>query len=411
MEIKIRKQLPYCISNFEKIRKNFISKFTVIFSLIACGFACTNQKKDNIMANNIIYFDSGKSIDKFDMKDITDTTFQIIPLETTDDCLIANIDKLEMRNNHIYVMDRLAQSVYMFDMTGKYLNKIDSRGQGPEEYAFLSNMTVTDNSVIVIDHITGKQLEYSVPDLKFIREERIFEKILAEELFTVAGTIYYVNDYSDDAGKFRLFSRKTDAKDFTKYMPCEEFSLGQGIDGTKYAITGNEASLIYSGSDTIYRIRENKIFPEYVVKFKDKIVEDIFSDNLAGRVEGIKSIYESDKYLFIEISMTTKKNTFLGPGNYGIYTCLYNKSDHTTIIYPWVCNSIFDDNIFFSLNFIIDNKIIFWIEAHMFIKRSFSEEQLSKQPLKNKAYENRLRSVLANLKEDDNPVLTIYNLK
>jgi hypothetical protein len=317
-------------------------------------------------------------------------------------------------------MDNAAQSVFMFDMDGKYLNKIYSRGQGPGEYANLSYMTVTDNSVIVIDHFTGKQLEYSALDLKFIKEERIFEKIWATEIFTLHGHIYYKNGWSNSAaGKFRLFSVKNDAKDFTKYLPFEEEPLCLGINGPEYAITGNEASLIYSGCDTIYRIRENKVFPEYVVQFKDKKVvyssgkvENIFrdiKDNPLGRVIGINSIYESDKYLFIDIDMTNKDAEPIGPGNCD-YICLYNKQNNKTVIYPQfnAFNSTFDD-AFLSVHWIIDNKVISWIEAHIF--KIFSEGQLSKQSLKNKAYANRLRSVSANLKDDDNPVLMIYNLK
>jgi hypothetical protein len=395
--------------------KNIIKN---IFFILVCYlvFGCTNQKKNTIVADNIIYFDSQKCVQKFDLKNITDSTFQIFPLETNDDCLISKIDKIEIKDNRIYIMDKLAQSVYIFDMTGKYLNKINSRGQGPGEYVNLSYMTVTDNSVIVIDHFIGKQLEYSALDFKFIKEERIFEKIWATEVFYLSGTIYYVNDgRNSNSGKFALFSRENDAKNFNKYLSCGEEPLSLGLNGPVYAINGDEVSLIYSGDDIIYRLRGDKVFPEYEIKYKDKKVvyssgvEDIL-DNPGGRVIGINAINESDKYLFIDISMTTEKNTPLGPGNYDSYTCLYNKLDHTTIIYPFAFNSSFYNVMNIMVDRIIDNKIICWYDAHSLLF-SFPKEEISRDIFNNKVYESCFKKVLANLKDDDNPVLFIYNLK
>ena len=53
-----------------------------------------------------------------------------VPLETTDDCLM---------NNEFYIMqytgeDIITSGIFHFDKNGKFLNKIGSKGQGPEEY-------------------------------------------------------------------------------------------------------------------------------------------------------------------------------------------------------------------------------------------------------------------------------------
>lgn len=401
-----------------KIMNQKIIQNILIVTLSSLILACAEQKSGN--TSHIIYFDTKECVEKFDMKDITDGTFSIIPLETTDDCLISKIDKIEIKNNRIYIMDQLAQSVYVFDMDGKYLNKIHKRGQGPGEYANLSYMTVTDSSVIIIDHLAEKHLEYDLLSLNYIRGKRLFDKIWTTELFYLNGTVYYINGWSNSpTGKFRLFSTKYNTDNFEKYLPFEEEPMSLGINGPVYAINGNEASLIYSGDDNIYRIRDGKVFSEYEVKFKDKKVEyssgkveNIFQDNPPGRVIGINSINESDKYLFIDISMTTKTNTPSGPGNYGDYTCLHNKSDHSTMIYPRrVYNSAFDDNhVAYVVSKIIDNKIIFWENAYPLVV-SYPKEELAKMVFKHEAYGEQFKNVVANLIEDDNPVLFIYGLK
>jgi hypothetical protein len=397
--------------------KHAITVQNIFLVTLSCFIlACTEQKSGN--ADHVIYFDTKKSVEKYDMKDITDGTFSIIPLETTDDCLISKIDKIEIKNNRIYVMDQLAQSVYVFDMDGKYLNKIHKRGQGPGEYAKLSYMTVTDSSVIIIDHLSERHLEYSIPSLKYIGGKRLFDKIWATELFYLNGNVYYINEWSNSAaGKFRLFSTKYNADNIEKYLPFEEEPVSLGIKGPVYAISGDEVSVIYSGDDNIYRIRGEKVFPEYEVKFNDRKVEyssgkveNIFQDNPPGRIIGINKINESNKYLFIEINLTVKENTPAGPGNYDHYTCIYNKSDHSTVIYPDVAyNSKFDDK-YITVNRIINDQIILWHEAH-FMSILFSKEKLAKQTFQNKAYGERLKNVMENLTDDDNPVLFMFGLK
>jgi hypothetical protein len=137
-------------------------------------YACT---KDNSQANNVINFDYIKCIEKFDIGSITDSTFQIIPLETNENCLISQINKIEIRNNYIYIKDDLAKSVFIYDIDGKFINKINAVGQGPGEYVSPSYMTVTDTSIIVVDNPTGKQIEYRLSSMQYIKEERIFDKI------------------------------------------------------------------------------------------------------------------------------------------------------------------------------------------------------------------------------------------
>jgi hypothetical protein len=184
-------------------------------------------------------------------------------------------------------------------------------------------MTVADSSIIIIDRYIEKQIKYNAFSLQLVKEERILEKLWPSDIFYMNETVYYINDWSSPAaGNFRLYSIKNNSENFEKYMPFEKNSISVDIRGPVYAINGNEASLIYSGDNNIYRIRDGKIFPEFEVIFEDKMVEYPSGDandafhNPPGRVVGIDEINESDKYLFINVDMTAKYNTPIGPGNY-----------------------------------------------------------------------------------------------
>jgi hypothetical protein len=365
---------------------------------------------------NVILFDRNESLDNFDIGNITDSMFQIIPLETNENCLISSIDKIEIQNNHIYIKDDLAKSIYIFDMTGKYTGKINAIGHGPGEYIIPSYMTVTDTSIIIVDNPGGKQIEYNLLSLLAIKEKRIFDKIwCTDDIFTLSGQIYYINAWSESKlGKFRLFS--TNGDNYNKYLPFKKEPLGLNIHGPVYSINKNQASVIYSQDDIIYKIASDNVKPAYKVQFRDKKIE-YFSEKMAsvfenppGLVIGIDAINESDKYLFIDVAYTINSKFPLDNGNYDIYTCLYDKLNNNKIIYPK--NAAFDskfDNEQIIVEKIIDNKIISWREASILLTQ---KDYLYKNVIHtNKAYKTRLNEIFSNLIEDDNPVLFIYNLK
>jgi hypothetical protein len=375
------------------------------FFVMSCS--CTIKKKDGSYDCTIIPFDWKKSVKNYDMSAITDSIIQIIPLETNDDCLISKINKIEFQNNQFYIQDNLAQSIYIYDMKGKYKGKIQAVGQGPGEYANLSYMTVTDSSIIIIDHLAGKQIEYSLSHLQFVKEERIFKKIWCTEVFTLPNHLYYVNNWSNsNVGKFRLFSRADATGDVNNYLPFDEEPLSLGINGPVYSINGDEAAVIYSGDNFIYRIKNDEVFPEYEVEFKNKKVvyrhgrvDTVFKDNENGNIIGINAINESDKYLFIDVSVTGETS----------YTCLYDKLKKTVVVYPQVAVNSRFDNEQVIVHRVINNKIISWREAHvLLLQKKYLYE---KQQFNNKIYEKQLNNVLDNLTDSDNPILFIYNLK
>ena len=58
-----------------------------------------------------------------------------IVLETTPESTIGTIDKLIVRENKIYIMDKeITKSLFVFSIEGKFLYKINRAGRGPGEY-------------------------------------------------------------------------------------------------------------------------------------------------------------------------------------------------------------------------------------------------------------------------------------
>ncbi len=69
-------------------------------------------------------------------------------LETKDECLISEIDKMTIQDDRIYIKD--GEKIFVFDRNGKFLYKIDKRGNGPGEYVDLCDFAVWKSSVYVL---------------------------------------------------------------------------------------------------------------------------------------------------------------------------------------------------------------------------------------------------------------------
>lgn len=70
------------------------------------------------------------------------TEIDYVPLETTDECLIAYIDVLKVTSRHLLVSD--FNHVYLFSRAGKFLRKIGKKGKGPGEYLHVVSLDVKE---------------------------------------------------------------------------------------------------------------------------------------------------------------------------------------------------------------------------------------------------------------------------
>ena len=388
-----------------KIMKKITLHIICIISFFAT--ACSSNNAE--VAGNVksIVFNSEESVTNSDFNKILDTTFRVIPLATNDECLISNIDRLEIVDGKFYIMDHMSQSVYVFNPDGSYAGKIHKHGRGPGEYTNLSFMTVTYRSIIVIDHFVGKQIFYDRLTLQPVLDDYdLFKRLRCTELFAIGDIIYYMNDWSNSAiGKYRLFSNARDGDGYSKYLPFKKDPGVLGINGPQYGIAGNEALMIYSGDDHIYKFSKDSVCVQYRMEFKDPKAkytsgrpEKVFEDN-RGRnaVLGINRIQQSERYIFAEVTFTGEKD----------YYFLYDKVDDKMSIYEFATDSNFSDKFFFSVKRVIGNEVIYWINANTF---AHGYKNISDRTPKT-GFEKELYGLLDKLSENDNPVLFVFDIK
>ncbi|CEN51539.1 6-bladed beta-propeller [Capnocytophaga canis] len=127
-----------------------MKQFTYLISFLLL-ISCKNESI-RPQSDNQIKIDPNKKELFFDIKQAQFS--ETIPLESTEHSLLGNIDKMLIKNNHMYILDKeIAEAIFVFDEKGKFIYKIDRSGQGPGEYSSLDDFTIDEKtgSLLILD--------------------------------------------------------------------------------------------------------------------------------------------------------------------------------------------------------------------------------------------------------------------
>ena len=217
--------------------------------------------------------------------DFADTSsYTCVPLETNEDCLIANYDKVLVNDSLICVVDQeKANTVYIFDRKGKFRSKISAQGRGPGEYAQLGSVVLHNGQIIVYDRMSRQMIFYNADGkcLKSIHSDRY-----RSMPFVALGDDQYASfmggphDYGDNAEV--IVTDETGEHLYNRYIPRKKLTTEQGrFDNSNYFSQNNTGIyFIPTFEDVIYRLTDSGLesvfdfgFKKYMLSFRD-ITED-----------------------------------------------------------------------------------------------------------------------------------------
>lgn len=323
-----------------------------------------------------------------------------VPLETTDDCLM---------NNEFYIMqytgeDIITSGIFHFDKNGKFLNKIGSKGQGPEEYLQgLFAFGDWKNKLLYVQNWTT--LTCYGFDGTFVRSVPTPQLNMGAAGLFDENHILYSNDiyYADKANPIQLYMVDSqNGKTVSKWR-------GHLEENKKYGMILTSRDFMYNYDNSLFYkpALENVIFKilspkkrQLVYKF-DCSGKDI--DVSADEVDPKKrfqflSVYwakETAQYLFVNYGMKNisrlgiydkEKKTFTNvtikdnlAGGYDIHPAWTSDDNHLLMVY--YAGGLLQDK-----------------------EKRYSTGLLSER-------KKELDELLKNIKEDDNPVVILVTLK
>jgi len=349
-----------------------------------------------------------------------DSLYQGLPdfikLETTDDCLIGNITNILFDDSLIFVVDKeQAKTVFVFDMKGKFINRIGKVGNGPGEYTHLSVSLNKDKNQVII---------YDVAQLKVIKYD------YNGNLLNDKRVPYYCFDYTELQSGKKIFKTRdhdqtrpkeyegnvliiTDTDNKILFGGCCEFHSNKFscFQYPDFFYFGDEIFFRPDWCDTLFVVTDEGIFPKYYINiFPDKAPNpaelDIYVDDYFQNYLNQHPHFSGDYGDFIELKDFTYINIALF-GNEIIYS---HSTKQVTMSNGFYNNTPVLASMFMDGHEPIarfgDNTIVGWIEPFKLVE---VKDKFEKCPM---TEEERLfiKKIYDGLQEEDNPVLLFYHL-
>ncbi|GEM_PF-3587040 len=342
--------------------------------------------------------------------------YEIIVLETKDESLLYDIFQLKIIDNYFYILDGSMTSIFIFDHTGNFINKINNIGNGPNEYLKIESFEVDkiNKKIIISDAFSKRIFVYDQEG----NQENVIQLNFQPLLILSNGEYGYINLYSGIKGlydnetmeKYNIHLLDKEGKYIRSYKKNE---TDKRIDlRSKLAVQSFEnGDILYQPvlSDTIYCIRNNIVEPYFVLNNKSNY--KILSENQRKKIElkyGEKNMIEEmeNKNYLLPIGnvLDLKDYFFTTFGGWDIEKTMYlyyskEKNKSLTFLRNKVKGNEGYKEIFLTLpNACYENDI--YISPHPFIIDTY----------KNKLPESKLKDSLNNIDLEDNPVIIKFKV-
>lgn len=245
---------------------------TCIFLIIAFILftGCRRNTSGDVESGEIIHI-TGEPDSSF-KENVSEYGF--ISLEATDNSLLSAINKIEVVDDRIFVLDGSGRNrkLFVFTRAGKFMNNISMQGRGPIEYVELENFAIARGAreLMLVDVLGSKILIYDF-DGNFKRS------VMVESM---PGNVAALpnGDFVLGYEMFRLRSNdfhalaicSPDGETTHRYIG-NPISASEGLR-TVTSLTGlpdGTVSAMPQLNDIIYHVTETTVIPKWEVRFPE----------------------------------------------------------------------------------------------------------------------------------------------
>lgn len=327
--------------------------------------------------------------------------YELIELETTEDILIGYIKQSIIYKERIYILDApIGNAIYMFDLNGKFLNKIKNVGQGPGEYIMPYNIEINefDNELYLKDVAQNKLLIYDALTLQFKREESLTWEALYFSFIPNSNKIVLYNNL-EITNKGKIYASHIAILD-TMNNQLEDkipIEVKTGYILNPFStLTANNNELYFSHpyKGSVYKISNDEFTEEYEIVFKNKeFAPTAFLKANVSSDQFVKIMQESE-YINFFTFFNMKNNfysSFYASGEY--YLSFYNKERR--------------EGVYFTTKKIVDDMGIGCFEVPIYADNEYCYSIINLNSIdKDKVIKNKkMNEILKKSTKDTNPLI------
>lgn len=371
---------------------------------------------------------------------------EYIPLETGTDCLVGRADHVIVTDTRIIVGG--FDECHAFTRDGKFLSDVGMVGRGPGEWEHFFGMSVDEDNGLVYLETFHRMFEYTM-DGKYVRdfpkpivgkEERGNYPLPADNVVFLCDGMFlgYVGkEHGQELFSWIVFDDTgATVKEFKNHVKFDKEHFSAGVFNP--AVMVSESTWVKeSVNDTLFTVTmQDGLTPRFVFnrgRYAYPLDGYVTFENNGSRGEKSVSIYPTqvldDNILFRMIVgentgiHTPAGNKFILPNGvetddgymvFGLYNIQTGKTelfDRDPVTRRWGLVNDLDGGLPFWPKYYTSDGELVQVLSAFDIKSILTEEYFAAHPARDPAAHARLRELVRNLKEDDNPVIVIAKLK
>lgn len=408
-----------------------ITKLLLLSILIS---SCKDEKNSaTTKVTKIDFSESYKSVGKIDLSEIA-KNIEYIPLETTSSLILDEIDKpnenIKFFNNSLLIRDR-SDELYMFNLSGKFLNKIGSKGKGPGEYPQIQNIEILlqKELIAVYSSMLNKVLLYKMDgsfykDFKIdfwplglvsYKDDLIFTNTLGIRNYSDYNTLSFVSTDGEIKAHGLHKSKEKDLQNKIKLGVTEYKDSGYILNNKYYYFENSSYE-----KDIVYEVNSNyNVIPKYEIEIGGMKLplEKHTQSNLSNfqqviTYNKIESFFETTNDMFLSVYYAQDKH---------LHNIYYNKKSNESKSVKFKKESGGGFN--FGFNNDIDGGLPFWPEGRISedklymlingyeLKDYMARKKTNSDKKSQHMVDNNLNQISENSKITDNVILMIVTLK
>jgi hypothetical protein len=353
------------------------------------------------------------------------SALEYVPLETTKNCLLGDIDRGGITDVFV-IGDNLLVSdfsnLYMFDRYGKFIKPISRKGGGPSDYVYVNTVIVdSDNRVFYL--VTYKKILKFTFDGTFIETVGINESeesscgIMTPDhtfMFYKANNNVFIGDTSAVLSLFETDTLGHILRAYPNPSPryVERRKNYQETRRPLYLYGGN-IHFSEFGNDTLFALSDDTMSARLIINLDGLKMDHNPDHSHLTPLEGLalvkaekkldfSSVWEDDDYYYIQIGMGWR-------GLNGNYHCIYDKHANEFICLGDGFTNTLDGGIRFFPQpgkVLPDGTKLMWQEAAEFRNEILSLDYAAQKAKYGDRFE-QVYQLAQSLENDDNPVLIL----
>lgn len=339
------------------------------------------------------------------------SSYKLIPLETSEEFLIGNIDRIIKCPGCYCIQDRENANVFIFEENGKFRCKLGNKGHARNEHLDAWSIAYDEkNEQIVMLDLTGRRLlSYDlmgnlkkVASLFFLYHDMAFH---GDDILCLTESAY--NRFSDIIDLSRLVLADKMGKPIRRGFPITEMIRKNFNYGNKLAQYKDKAYFTDLLSDTIWEVSGKEMAPilnmtvngsqRFSKDEKENMTDRIFKMRLAKQPHA-NQIHISSEYIALPVAIPRA-------GGLIALMLISRKSNRQKFVGISTNQTRLDSYLPTTGpdGFADDSTLIYTIQPNTILLGA------SNTPIKDHLSKEE-RELLKNLKPDDNPVLLLERL-